>query len=230
MRIILAFSLLAAAAAPSTAAERNYSVTSFDRIRVEGPYAVSLITNRSPFARASGSRAALDAVSLRVEGRTLYVRADRSAWGGTPGQPAGPVRIELGTHDLAQASLSGSGSVAIDRVRGLNFVLLVSGSGSGSIADVDVDQFRVSVIGAASAKVAGRAKQFTGNIRGAGSLDAAALMTKDVALSALGPVTLRASASNSAKITASGTSTVVLEGGAACELKVSGSATVTGCR
>ena len=229
MRIILALSLLSAAF-PANAAERNYSITSFDRIRVEGPYAVNVSANHSTFARANGSQTALDAVSLRVEGRTLYVRADRSAWGGKPGQPAGPVRIEVGTRDLAQASLSGSGSVVIDRVRGLNFVLLVSGSGSGSIADIDVDQLRVSVIGAASAKVAGRAKQFTGNIRGAGSLDAAALVTKDAALSALGPVTLRASASNSAKITASGTSTVALEGAAACELKVTGSATVTGCR
>lgn len=229
MRIALTIFLAASSAVSAHAADRNYSVTSFDRIRVEGPYAVSVTTNVAPFARAKGALGAIDGVSLRVEGRTLYVRADRSAWGGKPDQPAGPVTIAVGTHDLAYVSLSGAGSVAIDRVRGLNFTLLVSGSGSASVADAEIDNLRVSLVGSAQASVAGTAKQFTGNIRGAGVLDAAGLATQDAALSALGPATLRATAGNSAKITASGTATVAIAGGGACTLKVSGSATVTGC-
>lgn len=229
MRITLAFFLAAAVAIPATAADRNYSVTSFDRIRVEGPYAVNLTTNVAPFARASGSQRGLDSVSLRVEGRTLHVRANRSAWGSDADKPAGAVTISVGTHDLAHASVNGTGSLAIDKVRGLEFVLLVSGSGSGSVALADIDKLRVSVVGAAQAKVGGKAKLFTGNIRGAGVLDAAGLDANDVALTALGPVTLRATATNSAKITAAGVATVALEGGASCELKVTGSAVVTGC-
>ncbi len=229
MRIILALLLAATLAFPATAADRNYSVTSFDRIRVEGPYAVTVTTNVAPFARAKGALTAIDGVSLRVEGRTLYVRADRSAWGGKPNQPAGPVTIAVGTHDLAHVSLSGAGSVDIDRVRGLDFTLLVSGSGSASVINADIDNLRVSVVGSAQASVAGKAKQFTGNIRGAGVLDAAGLATKDAALSAQGPATLSVMATNSAKITASGTATVTIAGSAACTLKVRGSATVTGC-
>jgi len=235
MRIILTRSLLAAAlvaaglTVPAAAAERSYTLTSFDRIRVEGPYAVDLVTNRAPFARASGSLRAIEGVSLRVEGRTLYVRADRSAWGGNPDRPAGPVTIAIGTHDLALASLSGAGSLVIDRVRGLAFGLIVSGSGSVTIADVDLDQLRVSVAGSAQAKLAGRAKQFTALVRGAGGVDSAGLAVKDATLSAHGPATIRANAATTAKITASGTASVALDGGAACTLKVSGSASVTGC-
>ena len=57
MRIILALCFAAGltAALPAAAAERSYTLTSFDRIRVEGPFAVDLVTNRSPFARATGS-------------------------------------------------------------------------------------------------------------------------------------------------------------------------------
>lgn len=233
MRIILAPIVLAAvfaASAPAAAADRNYSVSSFDRIRVEGPYAVSVTTNVAPFARASGSLRALDGVSLRVEGRTLYVRADRSAWGADADRPAGPVTIAVGTHDLAHASLNGAGSVTIDRIRGLEFVLLTSGSGSARVTDAEVDNLRVSVVGAASAGVAGRAKLFTGNIRGAGVIDAAGLVSNDAVLSALGPVVIRAQITNTAKITASGTATITIEGRPACELKVSGSAVVTGCK
>lgn len=235
MRIVLASAAIAAfaaafaAAAPAAAASRTYTITSFDRIRIEGPYAVSVSVGGASFARASGAQRAIDAVSLRVEGRTLYVRADRSAWGGNPDVPAGPVTIAVGTHGLAQASLSGAGSVAIDRLRGLEFVLLVSGSGSASIAQAELDRLRVVVSGSAAARVAGRAKQFTGLVRGAGSLDAGELASNDSTLSALGPATIRASASTSARITATGTASVALSGGAACELKVSGSASVTGC-
>ena len=119
MRIILA-SAAALAAFAATAATRSYTITSFDRIRVEGPYAVSVGVGGSSFASATGTQRAIDAVSLRVEGRTLYVRADRSAWGGNPDVPGGPVTIRVGTHDLAQASLSGAGSIAIDKLRGSN--------------------------------------------------------------------------------------------------------------
>ena len=93
--------LAAARRAGSGAPQRNYSVTSFDRIRVDGPYQVTVKTNVAPFARASGTPGSLDGVSIRVEGRTLIVRADTSGgWGGYPGEGRGPVTIEVGTHDL----------------------------------------------------------------------------------------------------------------------------------
>src|SRR5688500_18035622 len=95
---LLVLASLPAAAAPPQA-QRNYSVTSFDRIRVDGPYQVQLRTNVAPYARAVGAPRALDAVDIKVEGRTLIVRARSSgSWGGYPGEAHGPVTIELGTH------------------------------------------------------------------------------------------------------------------------------------
>jgi hypothetical protein len=113
-------------------------------VKIEGPYAVTLATNVAPFARATGSQRALDRVSVRVEGRTLLIRVDRSAWGGSPDEQAGPVTISVGTHGLEQATLIGGGSLAIDRVRGLEFSLASYGSGSASIGAVAVDRLRLS--------------------------------------------------------------------------------------
>ena len=217
-------------ATPATAADRNFGVSGFDRVRVDGPFAVTLTTNVAPYAKAHGSATALDALDVRVDGRTLIIRANRSNWGGNPDKPAGPVTISVGTHELEQAALNGAGTLAISRARGLNFLLLVGGSGSASLVDAEVDQLRVSVIGSGSAKVAGRAKIFSGVMQGAGALDAAALKAKDATLSAEGPATIRAYVSNSAKIVATGTATVTIEGGASCIAKVVGSASVNGCR
>ncbi len=232
MRIsaLVALATATAFAAPLAAAERNYSVTDFTRIRVEGPFAVTLATNVSPFARASGSLRALDRVSLRVEGRTLIIRTDRFAWGGAADEDAGPVTIAVGTHDLEQASLNGPGSVAIDRVRGLDFSLNAFGSGAVSIAEVATDRLHIFAQGSGSTRVSGVTKRLDAAIDGPGLIDASGLAAKDASLSAFGPASVRAKITNSVKLMASGTATIAIEGGAACERKVAGSAVVTGCR
>ena len=174
-----AFAALALLAAPATAAERNYSVTSFDRVRVDGPYQVTVKTNVAPFARASGSQASLDGVSIKVEGRTLVVRSDSSGgWGGYPGEGRGPVTIDVGTHELANAWINGPGALFIDKVKGLSFDLAIQGSGVARIDAVDVDQLRLGISGAASSRVAGRALKLTATVRGSSSLDAEALAVR----------------------------------------------------
>ena len=217
------------AAAPAAAATRNYSVTSFDRVRVEGPFAVTLTTNVAPFARATGTNQAIDAISLRVEGTTLIVQANRSAWSGFAA-PAGPATITIGTHDLSSASASGAGSIAIDKVRGLSFTLILAGTAQGSIAQADVDQFKLTLAGTGSAKLAGRAAMMTAIIRGAGAIDASALKVKDLTLTAFGPASVQVMATNSAKIIAEGTATVTVAGHPACTVNALGSASVSGCR
>jgi hypothetical protein len=74
MNRILALLLLALAAVPAQAAERRFTIISFDRVRMEAPFDVSVTTGKAPSAKAEGSVAALDSVDLRVEGRTLIVR------------------------------------------------------------------------------------------------------------------------------------------------------------
>lgn len=230
MRFILALFFILVAASPLAAAERNYTVTDFARVKVEGPFAVTLATNVAPYARASGSQSALDRLSLRVEGRTLIIRVDRSAWGGSSDKAAEPVTIRVGTHSLDQAVLNGSGSLSIDRVRGLDFGFSSYGSGAASIATAAVDRLRVSANGSGSMRVGGATKQLIATLNGPGLLDASALTAKDATLSASGPASLRANVSNTVKLTATGTATITLDGGAACTRKVSGSAVVTGCR
>src|SRR4051812_28855461 len=97
-------------AAPAGAATRNFGITSFTKIRVEGAYKVTLATGVPPFAKASGSPAALDRVAIELRGDTLVVQASES-WGGYPGADPGPVEIAIGTHDLTSAILNGAGSL-----------------------------------------------------------------------------------------------------------------------
>ena len=228
--LILA-SLAAAAASPATAATRNFGVSSFDKIRVEGPYRIKLTVGVPVSAKAiGGSSAALDRVSIETQGSTLIVHPNHSSWGGYPGGDFGPIQIGLGTHDLVSAWLNGSGALDINTVRGLSFDLSVQGSGMATIARVDVDQLNISIGGTANASLAGRAAKTTAVIRGVSSLDATALTSKDATFGADGAATIKAIVTNSAKIDGSGPGTITLTGRPACTVRLSGSTSVSGCR
>jgi len=214
---------------PAAAADRTYTVPGFDQVRVTGPYRVRLTTGVAPFARASGSTQALDGVSIEVNGQILSVRRNPSTSSGYPGQPAGPVEIEVGTHDLRSAVVVGSGSLDIDAVKALSFSLIVEGAGSARVGKLDVDQLKLSASGTASASLAGSAKSATLLVRGISSLDGAALAVKDAVIGSEGPAMVRVNVSNTAKIEAKGASQVVLDGSPACTVAAAGAATVSGC-
>lgn len=227
---LIAAASLVAFASPAGGATRNFGITSFDKIRVDGPFRVTLATGVAPFARASGSPAAIDRVAIEVRGNTLVVHNNLDSWGGYPDKDPGPVEISLGTHDLSAAYLNGSGLLAIDRVKGLSFGLSVQGSGAGEIGKVDVDQLNVNVGGSASAKLAGAAAKITAVVRGISSVDAANLAAKDATIGVEGAATIDASVSNAVTVDASGPATVRFSGRPSCTLRVSGSASVSGCR
>ena len=225
---ILIGSVLAASSAQ--AAERNFSVSSFDRIRVDGPFKVRLTTGVAPFARATGSATAIDRVSIDLQGRTLVVRRNPSASGGYPGQAPGPVEIAVGTHELSAAWVNGAGALAIDRVKGLSFDLALQGVGTAAIGQANVDQLKIGISGAGGVTIAGTSPKLTAIVRGTSTLDAGALATKDALVGAEGAAAVRVNASNSAKVDVRGTSSVDVSGNPACTVSVEGSGVVTGCR
>lgn len=230
MRTLLLAAASLALAPPAAAATRNFGITDFTKIRVEGPFKVTLATGVPPFAKASGSAAAIDRVAIDVRGDTLVVHSSQSSWGGYPGANAGPVEVSVGTHELTSAWLNGAGSLAIDRVKGLSFALSVQGSGTADIADVNADQMSLSLVGSANARLAGQTRKLTALVRGISTLDAAKLQARDATIGAEGTATIDAEVSNEAAVSASGPATIRLAGGPSCTLKAIGSASVSGCR
>ena len=222
-------SALSSIASPASAATRNFGITGFEKVRIEGPYKIILSTGVAPFARATGSPAALDRVAIEVRGNTLVIHISVSSWGGYSSSNSGPVEIALGTHDLRSVWLNGSGTIAIDRVKGLSFDLSVQGSGGGSIGRVDVDQLSVNLGGTTSATLAGQSAKMTAVVRGNSVLDASGLKVADAVLGAEGAATVKADVHNAIKIDGSGPATITLSGKPACTLRISGSVSVSGC-
>ena len=224
----LPLALLAfAAAAPAGAAERNYSVTDFDRVQVDGPYRVTLTTGRSSAARAEGSVQALDQVSVDVQGGTLRVRRNRSALGSYPAPDPGPVTVALTTRDLRSAVVVGSGSLDIDRAKGLRVDVSVSGSGRLSVASVEADTLFVGLLGSGRITLAGRTKQLKGTVQGSGDLAASGLTADEAQIGSDTAGNVAVAVARTAKVTSTGAGDVEIVGSPACTVTAKGSGRVS---
>ena len=217
-RIIAALALLAAAA-PAAAAERRFTLTDFDRVVLEGPFTVRLATGRPATALATGSQDALDRISIDVQGRTLRIRPNRSAWGGSPGAAAGRVTIEVATRELRGASVNGSGSLAIDRAGGLRLDLSVAGNGRIAAPAVTADNLVIDLFGAGRIDVGGTARELRAQVQGWTELNGESLRAQGASILADTAGRVAVTVERQATVTASGIGDVEILGSPACTVR-----------
>lgn len=214
MRIVpalLALPLLAAAPA-----ERGYSVTDFDRLRVDGPFEVVLVTGRAPSARASGGKASdLDGLLVEVAERELKVRAK-------PGRNPDGIRVEVSTHALRSASVSGPAQVSIDRIRTQRAALSLSGSGGIIVDQVEADMLTLGAAGSGRIQIGGSAKTLKAAVAGTAELDGDSLMADQAEVTSQTAGRITVGARTTATVSASGSGETIVTGTAACTVEQRG--------
>ena len=203
------------------AANRVYAVGSFDRVRVDGPFQVKLVTGRSPGARADGDARAVDTLDVRVEGTTLIVRSSANGWGEQSGggSVSAPV-ISISTLAIRSATLIGGGRLSVTgAVKGQRIDLQVTGSGTLDAAALDADQLDATLVGSGGIKLGGRAAKVRLMTNGTGGIDAVPLKADDLILLLDGPGEIRATARFTANVTSTGLGSVTVYGKPACTVK-----------
>jgi len=226
IRAFLALMALALFAAPASAADRRYSVTDFDRVIVEGPYVVRLVTGRASSATASGRTEALDRLGIDVQGQTLRIRRNRSAWGGAPGADAGVVTIELTTRSVRSARLIGPARLELVGARGLNLELSVEGSGSIAAAGLDVERLSLALLGSGRLRVAGETRALNGNFQGTGDVEATGLAARNATIASTTYGSVALTVNGPATIAANGLGDILIGGRPVCTIRGPGAAQV----
>lgn len=211
---------------PASAAERRYSVTEFDRVQVDGPFQVTLRTGMPGSAVATGTNAEIDRVSIDVQGRTLRVRPNSSAWGGYPGERVGTPRIALTTHDVRALLVRGPASLDADRVKGMRADVTLSGSGRIAVGRVEADQLTLGLTGSGQMIVAGETKGLRATVEGSGDLQASDLEAADADINAGTSGTVDLLVTRAATVSSTGIGTVTIAGGAACTIRQTGAGQV----
>ncbi|WP_182911887.1 GIN domain-containing protein [Sphingomonas cavernae] len=218
--------VLVAATPAAQAADRGFTITDFDRIRIDGPYAVQITTGRGTTAKASGAREAIERVSLQVQGRTLTIRPDRSVWGANGAAATSPVTISISTRELRTVMLYGSGSLQIDRASGPRLELIVQGSGRVEVGRVETDRLDLGMTGSGAAKLAGSVKALNAVVRGSASVDGTALTANDIILNTESASNVTLAAKTSAKVQSTGAGNTSITGKAACTVTATGAGLV----
>lgn len=212
---------LAVLALPASAADRNFVVTSFDRVRVEGPFDVRLtVANAGASGSATGDPTVLDTLDIEVQGTTLVVRKGANGWG-ERGKPNGPAPvITLVTPTLRSASVIGGGKLAIKgRIRSQQLDFQITGTGSIDAQGIDSDQLTATLIGAGNVALAGKSGRARLQTNGSGTIMAMPLSVGGLMVFLDGPGETQATARFTANLTSTGLGRIVVSGSAACVTK-----------
>lgn len=223
----LAMIMVLALASPSLAAERRYSISDFERIRLVGAARVVVDTARATTVRASGDREALDDLLVEVTDRTLVIQPAGGRVMTEGKRASGPVTIYVTVPRISGARLNGSGAITLSDFGGLQSDIALAGSGQISVSRLKSDNLAVRLSGSGTLTLAGTAQRVDANIKGSGSLAAAKLDAADVKLSAASSGTISLAARRTAGVIATGSGTVVIAGAPACTVQNIGTGTVT---
>lgn len=219
MRALIA-TLLVLAPLPAAAADRTVSVSSFTRVRVEGPFVVTVATDASPSARISGDAAAIERVDLSQNGETLIVRMGGAGWGERPGGAARrPVTIALGTGRLDGVALGAGADVHAGAMTGARIDLTVTGSGKLDVASVDTDQLVATIVGTGTLAAAGKARAARLMVNGAGAIAAPQLVAGDLVARVEGVGEIAVTARYTAQVTTTGLGKVTVLGRPKCQVR-----------
>ncbi|MET3824668.1 hypothetical protein ABIC16_000361 [Sphingomonas sp. PvP055] len=216
LALLLLFSPVAGLAAPG----RSYVVTDFDRVRIDGPFDVALTTRAPPSAHADGSADASDALDIRVEGRTLVVRAGSRGWAEVPRRGgAQPLVLRLGVPMLRGATVVGGGRLVVaGPFRAQRVDLQVTGSGSIAAPALDADEVTATLLGSGAMTLGGRGGRVRLLTSGTGGIDAAALRSDALTVRLDGSGTITATARYTADATSTGLGAVTIYGKPTCRV------------
>jgi hypothetical protein len=214
----------AGAAASGEGTTRTYQLAGFNGIDLRGSDDVDVRVGAGFSIRAEGPADQLDRLRIDREGDTLDIgRKNGMHLGWSKGAK---VKVFVTLPRLTDATVSGSGSMMIDRVEGSSFKGGIAGSGNLDIAAVRVDDAGFSVAGSGNVHASGTVRSLKVEIAGSGNVDAARLRAQSASVEIAGSGGVRAIVDGPAKVEMMGSGDVDLGANARCTTTKMGSGSV----
>ena len=189
-------------------ADRVWNLSDFNRIRISGSPAVTLVQGDVERISATGDDDAVARLEVLVSGDELIVRNKRRAWIGDWLGGWNDERVDLVIEfvDLERLQLHGSGRVRAAALRSQEFDLEVSGSGSTNIDQLLGESLKIQISGSGDIDVAGVVGRQVVGISGSADYEARDLVTEAtrIRISGSGAANVAASAVLDARVSGSG--------------------------
>jgi hypothetical protein len=223
---MLALALVMLLPGSAWAADKRFTLSSFDKVRIEGDVAVEIRSGAAPFATASGDPRALEALTLKVQGGTLYIRRARTSAPverrQRPRAPEALPLVQLDARAVESLTLLGHGSVKLDRLNGARPSATMDGNGSVEIGTVAAEALALNVNGSGSLKIGGRAGSARAVMLGDGLIEGTGLALGALDLIGEGPVRARLTVDGPARIAVKGGAEIAIGGAPDCTVRQTG--------
>ncbi|NQV93718.1 MAG: DUF2807 domain-containing protein [Sphingomonadales bacterium] len=229
MRFFKIFMLTAALLLTSAAqaAERKFSLFSFDDIRISNGVDVVLTSGKGPSARAEGeTRELLDRVSLQKNGKQLIVSIRPKSLSGDDYDGDAPVTLFLSSYAISNITHLGSGLVTLDKLSGRTPRARLGGFGTLRIDAVDADRLDVVMTGGGQVILAGTARDARVELQGASMFESPGLTVEKLTLVQRGPASSQMKVMREANITNNGTGRIAIAGKPNCTVRTDGAADI----
>ncbi len=151
--------------------ERVRALTAFSKLRIDGPFDVTLTQSGSDQATIVADDNIEPLIETAVEGDALVIRMKRDAGFTTRSAPT----VRVSARALQAIAINGSGDLSVDSFKADGLGLNVVGSGDVHFGLVELKDLNVSISGSGDVRLAGRADQQSWSVSGSGDVDARAL-------------------------------------------------------
>lgn len=210
--------------ARSEPSEMTYQLANFERISTTGPQEVEVTFGETFAVHAEGAIGQLEVV---VEDGELVIRPRNGGdwdWGDFDS-----TKINVTMPRLTRVSLSGTGDIAIDQIKGERFSGVIAGGFDGNIriGQLEVDQAEFTINGLGDIEVAGTARSTNMTINGVGEIQAGDLRTQTAVIAVNGPGDVELAVEQEANVSVRGPGEVDIEGPARCTISTAGPGSVS---
>ncbi len=220
----LAACSMGSATAADRPASRDFPVTGFSGIDLEGSAEIDVRTGTGFSVRAEGDQAAIDRLEITRVGPVLKIDQRRSVMSNWTRSRAPKVFVTMPR--LTQADIGGAGSIHVDRVEGNAVSASIGGSGSLTIDTLRVDAARVSIDGSGKVTASGTVGALDIGLGGSGSIRLEGVRANRARVDLSGSGSIRAAVDGPAMVSLSGSGSIDLGPAAKCQTRKSGSGRV----
>ena len=126
-----------------------------------------------------------------------------------------PIHIQVSMPRISGATISGAGTVTVDRAEGPDFAAMIRGAGTIDLPALHTDRARFEMGGAGKISAAGNAGSVDAQVRGVGAIELAGLAARAGKLNMSGTGSIKARVDGPADATMNGMGSVEVVGNAA---------------
>jgi hypothetical protein len=195
---------------------RDFALSGFDRINVQGPDDVTVQIGGTTAIHAEGDASAVNKLKIEVVDGELRI-------GRTEGYSTGEAKISVTLPAIKAVALTGSGDMRVDRASGDHFKAMLGGSGNLDIGQLSAKEASFALSGSGDATLIGKADKASFAVTGSGDVNGGGLQTVTADISAQGSGNVELRASSAARISIMGSGDVKVRGTTNCAVNKMGS-------